>query len=226
MAIIKITVKCNDNDCSGISSYYYTEKDNQKLSAFADAINSTAGSDIKVKIIANPKEFVPVSIRLEDRDVRYFDIDDMFRDSHSRLSQYTINKIAEECAFNEQYCNFIGDHAVSLTTVESTAYIGKAIADTILTRAMKILNDHKDRINKCFCEFNKAAVQAFNWDEEKSIDYACAKSNAAIGVDIGQNSAIGVQVSPNAAIGTSSWEIPNEAPKIKKVPMPDKTSNN
>ena len=209
MDMIKITM-------NGISSYYYTEKDHLKIIAFAEAINSTAGTDVKIKITKVLEAYVPKSIQLDDVYLRYFNLQDIYGSKDSKVSDYTTNRIAEECAFNEQYCDFVGDLAVSLTTVECTAYIGKAIADTVLIKALEILDNHKNHINKCFYEFNKSVVKHYDFNEEKSVDRACGKANVAIGME----------VNPNAAIGTESWEIPNEAPKTKKVPMPNKTSNN
>lgn len=208
MNIIKITM-------NGISSYYCTEKDYQKILAFAEAINNTAGTDVEIKITKVLEGYVDKSIRLKDTYLRFFNLQDIYGCGDSKVSDYTTNRIAIECAFNEQYCNFVGDLAVSLTTTESTAYIGKAIADTVLMRALEILDNHKNHINKCFYEFNKSVVKHYDFNKEKSIDCACDdKLSASIEVDIG----------PNTAIGTESWQIPNKAPK--KVPMSNKTPNN
>lgn len=139
------------------SSYYYSEKDRQKLLAFADVVNNTK-SDIKISVKKVDEPYVPSNIKLDDQDLRYFNLQQIFnihKQDVGRPSKYVIDKIAKECFFNEDYCDFVCDTAVELTTVESTAAIGKEIADTIIPSVQMMLERHSRYITKCFEEYKK-----------------------------------------------------------------------
>lgn len=149
MTIIKI-VK------NGEASYYLTQKQHQSLAIFADLINSTTNSDIKIRM-TGAKSYVPVNIPLDDSDLRYFDLIEIFRDRRNTIpSQYTINRIAEECAYNESYCDFVCDLMVDLTKRSaSDAKIGKLIADTVIVKALEIIEKHKEAVTKAFYKYYK-----------------------------------------------------------------------
>lgn len=149
MTIIKI-IK------NGKTSYYLTQIEHQALAAFANVINSTPNSDIKIRM-TEAKPYVPVNIHLDDSDLRYFDLIEIFRDrGNSKPSLYTINKIAEECAYNEEYCDFVCDFMVDLTKQSATdAKVGKFIADTVITRALEIIEKHKENVTNAFYKYYK-----------------------------------------------------------------------
>ena len=181
MHIIQITM-------NGISSYYYTEKDHKKIISFANTINNTKDSDVKIGITEVVEDYVPRSIKLDDGNLRFFNLESIYGNKNSKVSDYTTNRIAKECAFNEAYCDFVGSLAVSLTETQCSAYIGKAIVDNILLRAIKIIEDHKEHVYRCFDEYTRSCSFCTNQDHainehNAAIDHNTTSAYPAMGIE-------------------------------------------
>lgn len=164
MALIKI-IK------NGEASYYYSNKDHKKLSLLAEVVNEAHGTDIEIECTINPHCYVPVCIKLEDTDLRYFDIRSIFEDP-TKPSKYTIDRIAKECAFNEDYCNFICDMIIKLAENFETAEIAENITEritvSILSRAVEILSSHKDFVTKAFYKAKSCDKNSEDWAKSSS----------------------------------------------------------
>ena len=203
MVLIRI-IKNNE------ASYYLSQKEAQKINAFAEVINSTNDSDIKIRTTSNPKAFIPMNISLEDCDLRYFDLIEMFRNNNVKPSEYTINRIAEECAYNANYCDFVCDLMVKLTEQNAVdAEIGKLISESVINRALKILEKHKEFVTNAYYKFSKSYNMSFckkpeTQVSEKMPEMSMEEGNNSVQYEDNNNAAIGKPTSnyPGSGIST------------------------
>lgn len=122
---------------------------------------ANVSSDFEIIItpaISNRKPFVPTNISLDNEYLRYFDIIELYKKYN--ISDKTNEIIAEECAFNEEYCELISGIMESLSNNECAEEreLAMKLSNSILGRAIKILEDHTARVNRAYNSYKHTSL--------------------------------------------------------------------
>lgn len=104
-------------------------------------------------------ESIPLYNNVDISDyARYFDIERVY-ECCNNIDPKCIHFLAEECAFVEEYCEYVLALCEKLAQDPQTVEIAKRIADTILKESIEILKEHMERTERNYHAFHNKIKQ-------------------------------------------------------------------
>ena len=104
-------------------------------------------------------ESIPLSKDIAISDyTRYFDIQRVF-ECCQNIDPKCIHFLAEECAFVEEYCEYVLNLCEKLAQDPQYVEIAKRISDTILKESIDILKEHMEKTERNYYAFHNKIKQ-------------------------------------------------------------------